>query len=362
MARPIQPGTSSQNHRARHDPTMLRPRFGLLVVACVALAACGATGSGSGAAGADSGKGSAGAAPASRTTTSAAPVSATSTVPVLRSQRAEASLPAAVQESAAAATDTKLYVVGGYNSAAQSVSSVFVYNGSQWANGPTFPIAVNHPAAAVFNGDVYVAGGFTSGSATKRVFKLANGATSWKEVAAMHTGRAAAALVPVGRYLYAIGGLAGSTQIAQVERYDPATDAWTDLIAMPHPRNHVAGYLDGDFVCVAGGREPTTSGAVDCLDTMTTTWRAGHSLQIPTSGAAAGIVEGALIVVGGESAGETALVPLLQEGHGGAWSTEPMLDPRHGVGYAPYQGRFWMCGGGTAPGYHASATCTSIGK
>jgi N-acetylneuraminic acid mutarotase len=220
----------------------------LLVFACVVVA-CG---------GGESG-GSAG-------TTIPALASTTTTQPVVVSQRAEPSLPSAVQETAAAAT-AKLYVVGGYDSNSASVSSVFVYDGARWANGPTFPIAVNHPAGASLNGDVYVAGGFTSGSATNRVFALTQDATGWKEVASMHVARAAAALLPVGRYLYVVGGLTGNTQIAQVERYDPTTNTWTDLTQMPHPRNHVAGYVDGASVCVAGGREPATSNAVDCLDT-----------------------------------------------------------------------------------------------
>ena len=107
----------------------------------------------------------------------------------------------------------------------------------------------------------------------------------------MHTARAAAALLAVGRYLYVVGGIAGSTQIAQVERYDPATNTWTDITQMPRPRNHVAGYVNGQLACVAGGREPSTSNAVDCLDTTTASWRPGIPLPTPTSGAAAGIVE-----------------------------------------------------------------------
>jgi N-acetylneuraminic acid mutarotase len=276
------------------------------------------------------------------------------------SQRVETSLPSAVQETAAAATATNLYVIGGYDANGQSVASVFVFDGARWADGPTLPIAVNHPAAAVLNGDVYVAGGFTSGSATNRVFVLARGATAWTEVSSMHASRAAAALLAVGQYLYAIGGLAGSTQIAQVERYDPATNAWTDLTQLSHPRNHVAGYVDGQLACVAGGREPSTSNSVDCLDTTTTSWRPGIPLPTPTSGAAAGLVNGVLTVTGGESSGETALVPLVQELRGISWSSQPMTDPRHGTAYAQFQGRFWMCGGATAPGYHASTTCTSM--
>ena len=311
----------------------------------VALGACGG--------GSDAGS-------ASRTTSTAPPASTSSARPVALSQRVEASLPSAVQETAAAATATKLYVVGGYDANGQSVASVFVFDGARWANGASFPIAVNHPAAAVLNGDVFVAGGFTSGSATNRVFVLAHGATTWKEIASMHTAGAAAALLTVGRSLYVIGGIAGSTQIAQVERYDPATNTWTDITQMPRPRNHVAGYVNGQLACVAGGREPSTSNAVDCLDTTTTTWRPGIPLPTPTSGAAAGIVNGVLTVAGGESSGESALVPLVQELRGISWSTQAMIDPRHGTGYANYQGRFWMCGGATAPGYHAATTCTSI--
>jgi hypothetical protein len=329
-----------------------RPPGVVLVFACLVVA-CSGGGSGRSA--------SPTTIPASApTTTIPAVASTTTTGPVELSQRVEASLPSAVQETAAAATATKLYVVGGYDTNSTSVSSVFVYDGTHWSNGPTFPIAVNHPAGASLNGDVYIAGGFTSGTATNRVFRLTHDATAWTEVAPMHVARAAAALLAEGPYLYVIGGLDGNTQIAQVERYDPATNTWTDLTELPHPRNHVAGYVDGTSVCVAGGREPATSNTIDCLDTATTVWTPGVALPTPTSGAAAGIIDGLLTVSGGESSGETALVPDLQELRGNSWTTQPMLNPRHGTAYTQFQGRFWMCGGATAPGYHASTTCTSI--
>ncbi len=276
-------------------------------------------------------------------------------------QREEVPLPSAVQETGAAATATGLYVIGGYDIAGHSVASTFVFDGARWTTGPALPIAVNHPAAAAVGDDVYVAGGFTSGAATNRVFVLTKGATAWKEVAPMHVARAAAALLAVGHDLYAIGGLAGDVQIGQVERYDPKTGVWTDVSQMPRPRNHVAGYVDGSLACVAGGRLPATSSAVDCFDTSTTTWKSDTSLPNPTSGAAAAQSNGVLAVAGGESSGETALVPLVQELRGGSWVTEPMLVPRHGIAYAIFRRRLWMCGGATAPGYHASTTCTSLG-
>jgi non-specific serine/threonine protein kinase len=296
-----------------------------------------------------------------RTVTTNAATAPPTTGAVAMVQRQEVPLPSAVQETGAAVTSTGLYVIGGYDTSGRSVASTFVFEGTRWSAGAALPIAVNHPAAAAIGDDVYVAGGFTSGAATNRVFVLRKGAPAWKEVAPMHVARAAAALLAVGHDLYAIGGLAGDVQIAQVERYDPATDRWTVVIQMPHPRNHVAGYVDGSLACVAGGREPATSNAVDCLDTSTTTWKTGTALPTATSGAAAGTIDGVLAVAGGESSGETALVPVVQESRGGSWVTQPMLVPRHGTAYATFKGRFWMCGGATAPGYHASTTCTSLG-
>ncbi|MBV9279221.1 MAG: hypothetical protein JOZ41_03990, partial [Chloroflexi bacterium] len=44
----------------------------------------------------------------------------------------------------------------------------------------------------------------------------------------------------------------------------------------------------------------------------------------------------------------------------GRWTLGAMLVPRHGLEFAPFQGRIWACGGGIAPGLHPVATCTSV--
>ena len=129
---------------------------------------------------------------------------------------------------------------------------------------------------------------------------------------------------------------------------------------MPHPRNHVAGYVDGTLACVAGGREPATSGAVDCFDPTTGTWTSQVPLATPTSGAAATVLAGVTLVAGGEPSNETSIYGSVQELRGGVWSAVPMLVPRHGTGFVIYHGRFWMCGGATSPGFAAVADCTSM--
>jgi non-specific serine/threonine protein kinase len=148
--------------------------------------------------------------------------------------------------------------------------------------------------------------------------------------------------------------------VAPTEAYDPAADRWTDLADLPRARNHLAGYADGAHVCVAGGREPDTSTAIDCFDPAAGTWTAGPALPQATSGALAAVIGADLVVAGGEPSGETSLVTVVQEWRGGQWSTDAMRVPRHGTGSALFHGRVWACGGATAPGVHATAACTSF--
>ena len=291
------------------------------------------------------------------TTVTPAPLPVVGTDPA---QRDEPALPVPMQEAAAAVIDRDLYVIGGYDASSNSSAAVFVFDGQAWGNGPPLPIAVNHPGAAAIGNDVYVAGGFTPSGATNRVFVHTRGSVGWREIVPMQRARGALALLSIDGRLYAIGGRDGTTQIAVPEMYDPHTNTWSDLPSMPAPRNHVGGFVEAGRACVAGGRTPATSAAIDCFDLATQQWNSRATLPTATSGAAATVLDGALLVAGGEPSNETSVLPTVQRLRAGTWTTEPMLVPRHGTAFAVYQGRMWACGGATAPGFHAVATCTSI--
>jgi hypothetical protein len=72
------------------------------------------------------------------------------------------------------------------------------------------------------------------------------------------------------------------------------------------------------------------------------------------------VIDGVMLVAGGEPSVETRLVDVVQRFAANAWTTGPMLVPRHGTAFAVYHRRLWMCGGATAPGFHAVPTCTSL--
>jgi hypothetical protein len=178
----------------------------------------------------------------------------------------------------------------------------------------------------------------------------------------MHYARGGHALVAAEGRLYALGGNNTSGNVAPIEVYDPAANAWTTLPALPIPRNHVSGFAIGSSVCVAGGRPPTTA-RVDCFDIAHDAWIRLPDLPRATSGAGATAFSGGgVVVMGGQNAQETAIVDQLTRYSAiSGWSTgDAMLVPRHGFELAVFQDRAWACGGGTSPGLYPVATCTSV--
>jgi N-acetylneuraminic acid mutarotase len=272
----------------------------------------------------------------------------------------EASLPVALEESGAAAAGGKLYVIGGFDAAGNSLRTVWVFDGNAWSAGPRLPLGLDHTSAATLDDHVYVAGGHSFGRDSARFFRLDG--SSWTELAPMRHPRGGHALLAAAGRLYVIGGNNAAANVAPAEVYDPKTGAWSDLPALPAPRNHVAGFVFGFSVCAAGGRSPATA-RVDCFDTQSSSWVRYPDLPQPTSGAGATALEdGRAVIAGGQDAGETRISDQFAElPDPTAWSAlGPMLIPRHGFALALFEGRAWACGGGSLPGLHPVATCTSL--
>lgn len=289
----------------------------------------------------------------------ASPIAA-SPAPSPQAQRMEAPLPAALEESGAAAAGGKLYVIGGFDAAGNSLSTVWVFDGTAWSAGPRLPLELDHLSAASLDDQVYVAGGHSFGRDSARLFRL-DGA-SWTELPPMRHPRGGHALIAASNRLYVIGGNSATGNMAPAEAYDPQTRSWSDLLALPSPRNHVAGFVFNSGVCVAGGRSPATA-RVDCFNPFSSTWVRLPDLPQPTSGAGATTLEdGRAVILGGEDARESSVIdqfahlPNLR-----AWTIDgSMRVPRHGFELALFQGRAWACGGGSLPGLHPVATCTSV--
>ena len=266
----------------------------------------------------------------------------------------------ALEESGAAAAGGRLFVIGGFDAVGTSLRNVWVFDGSAWSAGPRLPLGLDHTSAAALDDHVYLAGGHSFGRDSARLFRLDG--SSWTELAPMHHARGGHALIAAAGKLYAIGGNNAFSNVGQAEVYDPNTRAWTDLPSLPSPRNHVSGFVFGANVCVAGGRSPATT-RVDCFNFESSTWVRFPDLPRATSGAgAATLDDGSAVILGGQNAQETTINDqFAQLPDPTAWSaTGSMLVPRHGFELAVFQGRAWACGGGSLPGLHPVATCTSV--
>ena len=290
---------------------------------------------------------------------SATAVPSPSPTPTPIPEQAEAPLPLPRQEVAEAAVMGSLWVIGGFDPQRRSSTSVQVSKGA-WTAGPAYPFPVDHAAAATSDERLYVAGGYSNGVPRGDLYRINSTADGWERLAAMRHPRGALVLVALGSTLYAIGGAAGG-EVAPIEAYDTIQNVWIDASSLPLPRDHGAGFAWQGLACIAGGRFPTTA-RVDCYDPMSGAWSRLPDLPFPTSGAGAISLGAQAIVAGGENAAESTLVGHVFRFSGAtAWTDEPMLIPRHGIQLAIWGGRAWACGGATAAGYQAATDCTSIG-
>jgi hypothetical protein len=213
-------------------------------------------------------------------------------------------MPTARDELAAAAapcpagqTGTCVYAVGGLNlngsGTPVTLATMESYNPATnaWSSDASMPTARHELAAAAApcpagqtGTCVYAVGGFNPGNggivATVESYNPATNA--WSTDASLPTARAdlaaAADGCPAGQTgacVYALGGNGSSGAVATNESYNPITNAWTTLPAMPTARAYLAAAAapcpageTGDCIYAAGGQDNSANilGTLEALD------------------------------------------------------------------------------------------------
>lgn len=281
----------------------------------------------------------AGPAPGPATTAVTAPAT-TSTLPPPPAWQERAAAPTARQEVAATAAGGKVWVLGGLTAAGAS-ATVEAYDpaADRWSAGPDLPVAVHHAAATTYRGEVVVAGGFLSATdlysrPSDRVFALRAGA--WVELPRLARPRGAAAAVAVGDRLVLAGGRDASRLVAPTEIYDGA--AWHDAAPIPAPRDHLAMASDGRVAFAVGGRRlgpDALSAQLDRYDPATDAWATLAAMPTARGGLGAAVAGGRLVAAGGEDSSRTFAQVEAYDVAAGAWSALPDLpSPRHGLALA----------------------------
>lgn len=275
-----------------------------------------------------------------------------------------------IQETAVVAHDGKIYVIGGFDENVAIVASVRVYDPGtdSWSEVAPLPQAVHHANAASVDGTLYVLGALTGlgFSAIGNTWAYDAVADEWTARSPMPAGteRGSAAVGVIDGTIYLAGGYRGGS-VTDVSAYDPVADSWdVALLPLPEARDHLVGGAVAGTLYAIGGRNGgigNLRGQVDAYDPVADSWSSRAEMISARGGTAAGIVDGTIIVVGGEgNAAEQSGVFAQNEQYdpsADTWTAlEPMPTPRHGMGAAGHDGVLYVPGGATTQVFGAVAT------
>ena len=261
--------------------------------------------------------------------------------------------------------NNKLYVAGGRGGIGSAVlSSIEEYDLAVNSSvvKAMLPMPTDNPAAAAYSGKLYILGGFNASGTPLNTCLEYNPVTN--TIAAkspMPLARGGDGAIVINNKIYLFGGAitAGPppiTTFSDIQEYDPATDTWQIVGMLPTARWGVALEVINSTVFIIGGSDNqqmltlNEAGRFD-TDKNIGDWMTGEPMPTARSGAASGVVNGKIFVLGGSNtlnpppAGTMATVeaydPLT-----GMWTTmAPLIEPRFAGGDATVGDNIYIAGG-----------------
>jgi serine/threonine protein kinase/N-acetylneuraminic acid mutarotase len=289
------------------------------------------------------------------------PVVAATELPADLDWQPIAELPFRRQYAASTVIGGKIYVIGGIvTTASTTTTKIYDPATNRWTTGPGLPLPLHHFTAVTYEGEAVVIGGFVPGdeltsNQSGDVYALREG--TWQKLPSLKHPRAAAAAAVVGDKIVVAGGQAGGELVPQTEVFDG--ERWTDAAEIPTPREHLGAASDGRYLYTVGGRELSAaenSTAFERYDPESNRWTELDAMPETAGAVTAAFAGGRIVTVGGEGATEASDEVQGYDIKGRKWSQLPPLSgPRHGVALAVVKDVLYGFGGATEAG-HVGAT------
>ena len=170
----------------------------------------------------------------------------------------------------------------------------------------------------------------------------------WAFAQAMSQRRSYVAAAELGGRIFVAGGMVGETgrPLATFSRYDPVTDSWTTLEALPEPTRAAAAARVGPVVYVVGGTTAAgDTGALYAWDGRG--WRERAPLPEARFNHSAVAAGGRLYVLGGlDGEGRETGDVYAYDPSADRWSRATRLPgPIHAFGAVVFRGEIWVIGG-----------------
>jgi glucose/arabinose dehydrogenase/N-acetylneuraminic acid mutarotase len=283
-------------------------------------------------------------------------------------------LPAGLVDAGYAVLGNRLYLIAGKDgNGPQNQLRIYDATADAWSTGPALPSgypAVENPAAVAYAGRLYVFGGSTmpfSGAVTNAAV-FDPGTNAWSPLPAMPTARGGATAQVLNNEIWVMGGMnEGGVSLATVEIFNPQSNNWRGGPAMTTPRDNPGSAVLGGKLYVFGGRTRFAGGgeglgtpeSVEMYDPAAGAWvklmaemRTGRRTPVVA------VLDGKAIVIGGENNGRVfnAVEEFDPSNPTAPWrALSPMPTPRHGAAGGVIGRNIHVVGGSTAPGISATA-------
>lgn len=186
---------------------------------------------------------------------------------------------------------------------------------NSWSAGPSLPVPSAAGTLVLADRTLHYIGGFLDRDTTVAThWALAvDGGTTWEPRAPLPAPRGHLASAVVGGRIYAIGGQqhhdTDPVDLDVVTAYDPARDTWTAVKSLPTPRSHFesATFVDHGRIVIVGGRNNTrwrplnrvALANVTTYDPATDTWTELPALPMALMSTCAQAIDGRLVVTNG---------------------------------------------------------------
>jgi N-acetylneuraminic acid mutarotase len=278
-----------------------------------------------------------------------------------------ASMPTARGALGVAVVNGILYAVGGAGASSPALATVEAYTpgNDTWESRAPLPEGRSHLNASVIDGILYVAGGLeASGQPTATLYSYDDRSDTWTSKAPMRAAGACGASGVIDGRLYVFTTSCSSAVLGAdpaFQRYDPATDSWTELTLPAWGHYLPAGGAAGGKFYLAGGLFETSDPVgnigqnVESYDPATDAWTTkakAPSVRYQDAGA---VLNGLLYVVGGGTGTEYQALLDVYTPRTNSWRVLSGMPTERGfLGAAALGGRLYAVGGLTLDGYVAT--------
>ena len=286
----------------------------------------------------------------------------------------ESDRPTRRHEAGYVAVGDRFYLIGGRGTNPIKPVEIFDPATGAWTTGATPPVEMHHFQAVEHGGKIYVAGAMTGGFPREPglpVIHIYDPATDrWTtgpEIPAERRRGGAGVVVHDGQ-IYIVSGIQlghWSGHVPWLDAFDPRSGSWRRLPDAPRARDHFqAAVIDGKLYA-AGGRRSSAStnqifeltvAEVDVFDFATGQWStlpASANIPTPRAGTTVAVVDGRLLVIGGESATQQPAHAEVEayDPRTGRWTTlAPLTVGRHATQAVLHRGRLYVAAGSRTRG------------